>query len=217
MADAPMPSSLAPSSPAASYAATDHPVPGAPTSSVPTPAPAVDPLRAAAPTGPHDMQLVASAGGLTPASAADRSPATGAPPSHVAHHNETLAELDTSTPHGRLHVVSAGEDPELESEMEPIDTADDGSALASAGESATESEDELPTLDAATLAHFVAIQGALTFREGMLARALAAELSPAELRAWMAELRELSVADAVAKVRAVLNAEGGDNCSGGAS
>jgi hypothetical protein len=51
----------------------------------------------------------------------------------------------------------------------------------------------------------------------MLARALAAELSPAELRAWMAELCELSVADAVAKIRAVLNAEGSDSASGGES
>lgn len=57
-----------------------------------------------------------------------------------------------------------------------------------APESSTEATTDLPTLDAAALAHFAAIEGALTFREGMLARALAAELSPSELRAWLAEL-----------------------------
>ena len=81
---------------------------------------------------------------------------------------------------------------------------------------ATEPADELPTLDPAALAHFAAIQGALTFREGMLARALAAELSPAELRTWLAELRTLSVPEAVAKIRGVLGADGNDT-SGGAS
>ncbi len=77
--------------------------------------------------------------------------------------------------------------------------------------------DELPTLDPAALAHFAAIQSALTFQEGMLARAMAAELTPAELRTWLADLRELSVPDAVAKIRAVLNAGGSDSASGGGS
>jgi hypothetical protein len=83
--------------------------------------------------------------------------------------------------------------------------------------SATESAAELPTLDSAALAHFAAIQGALTFREGMLARALAAELSPAELRTWLTELRTLSVPDAVAKIREVLGTDGSDNTPGGVS
>jgi len=86
--------------------------------------------------------------------------------------------------------------------------------------SATESTTELPTLDPAALAHFAAIQGVLTFREGMLARALAAELPPAELRTWLAELRTLSVPEAVTKIRGVLGSDGSDgsdNTTGGAS
>ena len=74
---------------------------------------------------------------------------------------------------------------------------------------ATEPSTELPRLDRAALAHFGAIQAALTLREGMLARALAAELSPADLRTWFAELQMLSVPDAVAKVRAVLGPDAG--------
>jgi hypothetical protein len=77
--------------------------------------------------------------------------------------------------------------------------------------------DELPTLDPAALAHFAAIQGALTFRESMLARTMAAELTPAELRTWLSELGDISVPDAVAKIRSVLNAEGSESTPGGAS
>jgi len=98
------------------------------------------------------------------------------------------------------------EDPELESESE----FEPEPAL----ESSTEATADLPTLDPAAIAHFVAIQGALTFREGMLARALAAELSPSEMRAWLAELRRLSVPDAVAKIREVLGADDSGNTGG---
>jgi hypothetical protein len=92
-----------------------------------------------------------------------------------------------------------------------------GSTLATGDDTATEPAEELPTLDAVALAHFAAIQGALTFREGMMARALAAELSPADLRTWLSELRELSVPEAVARIRGVLEAGGDDGASGGAS
>jgi hypothetical protein len=44
----------------------------------------------------------------------------------------------------------------------------------------------------------------------MLARALAAELTPAQLRTWIAELCTLSVAEAVAKIRAVLGPDARD-------
>lgn len=61
----------------------------------------------------------------------------------------------------------------------------------------------------------MAIQGALTPQEGIFARALAAELSPAERHRWLAELGSLSVPEAVAKIRAVLGTDRNDN--GGAS
>jgi len=100
------------------------------------------------------------------------------------------------------------EDTELESESESE------LEFEPAPESSTEATADLPTLDPAAIAHFVAIQGALTFREGMLARALAAELSPSEMRAWLAELRRLSVPDAVAKIREVLGADDSGNTGG---
>ncbi len=65
---------------------------------------------------------------------------------------------------------------------------------------------ELPIIDPATITHFVAVQSALTLEEGMMARALASELSVGERRAWLAELRELSVPEAVKRIRAVLHA-----------
>jgi hypothetical protein len=65
-------------------------------------------------------------------------------------------------------------------------------------------EPELPPLDPNAMSHFIAIQSALTPREAALARRLASELSPAEIRAWFAELSTVSVADAVARIRAFI-------------
>jgi hypothetical protein len=63
----------------------------------------------------------------------------------------------------------------------------------------------LPALDPIAMAHLVAIQQALTIDERALAQALVSELTPAELRAWMAELAKLSVPAAVTKIRAILH------------
>jgi len=117
---------------------------------------------------------------------------------------------------GPAHVIPGAD--RLESGTEPADELNDDGITPKDDEPATETaDDELPTLDAAALAHFATIHGALTFREGMLARELAAELSPAELRTWMAELRELSVADAVARIRGVLGDVGTDDSAGDGS
>lgn len=62
----------------------------------------------------------------------------------------------------------------------------------------------LPPIDPATMAHFMAVQAALTPEEADIARATAAELAPAELRSWFQELADLSVPDAVAKIRSVI-------------
>jgi len=122
---------------------------------------------------------------------------------------DAAAPTRTLVPHVAAPVASEPaeheEDAELESESE----------LEPVLESSTDATADLPMLDPAAIAHFVAIQGALTFREGMLARALAAELSAAELRAWLAELRTLSVPEAVAKIRGVLNPDDSGNISGG--
>ena len=56
------------------------------------------------------------------------------------------------------------------------------------------------------MSHFIAIQSALVPNEAALARQVAAELSPTELRAWFDELSALSVPDAVAKIRSMLGA-----------
>ena len=62
----------------------------------------------------------------------------------------------------------------------------------------------LPPLDPKTMAHFIAIQSQLKPEEAALAKQLAAELSPAELRAWFDELSKLEVAQAVQKIRVLL-------------
>lgn len=101
------------------------------------------------------------------------------------------------------------------------DTPTEAHAQPAPAAAAADLPGDLPTLDPAALVHFANIQRALTFREGMLARAMAAELSPAELRAWLSELRPLSVPEAVAEIRAVLGPDASDspnaNGSSGAS
>jgi len=74
--------------------------------------------------------------------------------------------------------------------------------------------DALPPLDPKTMTHFIAIQSALGASEAALARQVAAELTPRELRAWFSELSALSVPEAVAKIRAML---GATSKAGGAS
>jgi hypothetical protein len=69
----------------------------------------------------------------------------------------------------------------------------------------TEEAIELPPIDMQAAAHFVQIQQALTPEEATLARMTAKQLSPIELHAWFAELKELSVPDAVAKIRTLLS------------
>jgi len=56
-------------------------------------------------------------------------------------------------------------------------------------------------ITSAMLAHFQAVQSQLTSEEADFARAVAAELSPAEIQQWMAELSAMSVDDAVAMIR----------------
>lgn len=63
---------------------------------------------------------------------------------------------------------------------------------------------ELPPIGPDTMAHFLAIQAALKPNEAKLARQLAAELTAAEMRAWLAELSGMSVPDAVAKIRSLV-------------
>jgi len=66
----------------------------------------------------------------------------------------------------------------------------------------------LPTIDDEDAAHFLKILQALSMREAVYAQALAGELSHDELRAWIGELKQLSVPEAVAKIRAVLGTDG---------
>jgi hypothetical protein len=68
----------------------------------------------------------------------------------------------------------------------------------------TPSISHLPPLDPKTMVHFVAIQQTLTPQEGQRARAIAADLSPNELRGWFDELSKLSVPEAAAKIRALI-------------
>ena len=115
-------------------------------------------------------------------------PATADVAAPIAHTDGALAdgpELVANTGAGRTDGASA------EPELGPLDV--------------TESREELPILDAAALMHFASVQQALTPRESVLARAIATELSPAELRAWIADLRPLSIPEAVMRVRGALD------------
>lgn len=71
-------------------------------------------------------------------------------------------------------------------------------------DAATPNTAELPPIDAATMAHFIAIQAQLTPDEAQLARSVASELSPVALRAWFDELKKLSVPEAVQKIRVLV-------------
>jgi hypothetical protein len=88
--------------------------------------------------------------------------------------------------------------------------------VTSTSEAATAPQEDasaLPPLEPKVMTHFIAIQSALAPAEAALARQVAAELSPSELRAWIDELSMLSVPDAVAKIRNIL----GGTKAGGAS
>lgn len=74
--------------------------------------------------------------------------------------------------------------------------------------SATPTEDapaSEPPIDPSVMAHFVAIQATLSPEEAALAREVAGQLNPTELRAWIDELSKLSVPDAAAKIRKVVS------------
>lgn len=68
---------------------------------------------------------------------------------------------------------------------------------------------ELPPLDPTAMAHVVAIQSALEPHEVAYIQQVAKELSPGELRGWFDELSKLSVPDAVARVRNLINGKKG--------
>ena len=62
----------------------------------------------------------------------------------------------------------------------------------------------LPPIDPQTMAHFIAIQSALKPDEAAMAREVASNLPPGELRAWFDELSKLSVPQAVQKIRVLI-------------
>jgi len=75
-------------------------------------------------------------------------------------------------------------------------------STAASGDAATGAA--LPPLSPQAMAHFLSIQSELTAEEAALARAAAAELSPHDLRAWFEQLSQMSIPDAVKRVRGLL-------------
>ncbi len=67
---------------------------------------------------------------------------------------------------------------------------------------------ELPPIDPKMMQHFIAIQAALGPEEAELAREVAKELGPAQLREWFDSLGKLSVPDAVAMIRSIIQKNG---------
>jgi hypothetical protein len=80
-----------------------------------------------------------------------------------------------------------------------------GDASAQAAEpTPTAPSAEPAPIDPQMMAHFIAIQSALKPDEAALARQVASELAPAELRSWIDELGKLSVPQAVQKIRVLI-------------
>jgi hypothetical protein len=65
----------------------------------------------------------------------------------------------------------------------------------------------MPTLDPATMAHFLAIRQALSPEDQALAQALLAELPPDQVQAWIRMFAPLPVATAVAQLREILHGD----------
>ena len=100
---------------------------------------------------------------------------------------------------------------EADNDEQPDAPRTSGRTKTSAGKPASKAEatptassSELPPIDAVTMAHFVAIQAQLTPDESALARQVAQDLEPAELRSWFDELSKLRLSDAVAKIRSLI-------------
>lgn len=153
----------------------------------------------------------ASAAGTHMASTPDVGPTSGLHDSVPARSAASTTDEPTVSP-GQASTPRAAQPEGLAT---PTPTPGAGQVLPSGFEPmtdalATDPTPELPRLDSAALVHFSAIQRALTSRESMLARALAAELSPDEQRTWFSELQRLSVPAAVAKIRAVLGPDADD-------
>lgn len=64
---------------------------------------------------------------------------------------------------------------------------------------------DVNTITPEQMAHFLAIQSALSAGEAAVAREVAGGFSQAELRAWLDELSKLSVAEAVQKIRSLIS------------
>jgi hypothetical protein len=173
---------------------------------------ATTPIVTSAPSPRDPMQTSATA--TRAASTPVVTPAPGPrDPAPARRGSSTIREATASmeladTPEARHSTTATPESTPREA------TTCEAHAPANTAESPAETSAELPTLDPATIAHFVAIQGALTLQESMLARALAAELSSAERNRWLAELRTLSVPEAVARIRAILGIDGDDTAGG---
>lgn len=63
----------------------------------------------------------------------------------------------------------------------------------------------VPPLSPRDMLHFAAIQQALTLEERAIAQGILSELSPDQIQTWLRELAPLSVAEAVDKIRPILN------------
>jgi hypothetical protein len=62
----------------------------------------------------------------------------------------------------------------------------------------------LPPIEPAVMAHYLAIQDALTITESAIVRRIASALGAGEVRVWFVALSKFSVPDAVAKIRELL-------------
>lgn len=84
------------------------------------------------------------------------------------------------------------------------DSSGDGAQTPTAEPEPENAANVLATIGPEAMAHFIAVQNALTAEEAAIAREVAKDISRAEQAAWLVDLKTLSVPEAVAKVRSLI-------------
>jgi hypothetical protein len=169
---------------------------------------------------------LASAAGAAEARAAN---AQGAPPAPgprdpASARSGSKSPRPASAPHAPANTAATPRPPNPEHDPARSTPRSAGDTVRASSPASTPAmPSDIPALDPAALAHLTAVRAGLTAQEQALAQALLGKFSPAELHAWLTELKTMSVRDAIAEVRAVLGTDGaGDDgtspgTSGGAS
>jgi hypothetical protein len=168
-----------------------------------------------------DCRLASAAGAAEARAANDQSapPAPG-PRDPAPARSGSKSTHTASSRHATANTAAPSRSPNAERAPARSTSPSAGDAARASSPSSTSAmPGDIPALDPAALAHLTAVRAGLTAQEQALAQALLGKFSPAELHAWLTELKTMSVRDAVAEVRAVLGTDraGDDDTSPGTS